>query len=803
MPRTSSMLNHGITHARREGVMVSVYSKPNTLVIANIFKRKYTRDTMNKQNNKIISFLRSKAIRPLTFAELTQALGVAKEKLAAFSNALNELIVSGEIIKTRENRYALPAKFDLFTGRLSCHRDGYGFVSPEEGGDDIFIPARFLRENMHGDRVTVRIEGDRGSGKREGRIIRTLERGYSKIVGRFETSRNFGYVVPDEQRITHDIYIPLSAFGKAKSGQSVVVEITGYPTARGYAEGRIAEVLGWPDDPEVEVKTILAKFELPHVFSPGALEEARAIPQVPKTADMKGRADLREYVTVTIDGESARDFDDAVSVRKEGGMIRLWVSIADVSHYVKEGSLLDMEAYARGTSVYFPDRCIPMLPEELSNGICSLNPHVDRLAVTAEMLFDPAGEMVEARFYPSVIRSRARLTYTTVRDLLENGPGDNSGIYEVFGDDLFLMKVLALRLMEKRRKRGSIDFDLPEPEIILDLQGQTEAILRAERNIAHRVIEEFMLAANEAVASYIHDSNTPSLYRIHENPDPVKLRDFREFIFNFGYEFQMDGDRVEPGELQRILRQAEERPEEKMINEVLLRCMKQARYSMENLGHFGLASSCYTHFTSPIRRYPDLVVHRILKLILAGKLKESGRERLEKILPETAGHTSGRERIAMEAEREIVDLKKLQFMKDKIGEEYDGFISGVTAFGFFVELVEYFLEGLVHVSSLPRDFYHYAEKQHSLVGEHTGETFRIGEKIRVRVARVSLEKRQIDFIPVDDEISPEAGKPARRKPDLKTADAHRREGTAGGKGKSAKKGKKGKGFKNPTRGRLR
>ncbi len=756
---------------------------------------------MNKQNNQILAFLRGKAIRPLTFKELVQSFGVTKDERAAFKNALNELIVSGEIIKTRENRYALPVKFDLVTGRLSCHRDGYGFVSPEEGGDDVFIPARFLRENMHGDRVTVRIEADKGFGKLEGRIIRTLERGYSKIVGRFEASRDFGYVAPDDHRINHDVYIPPNACGKAKSGQSVIVEITAYPTAHRNPEGRIVEVLGWPDDPEVEVKTILAKFELPHVFSTGTLEEARAIPQAPKAADIRGRTDLRENVTVTIDGESARDFDDAVSVRKEdGGMIRLWVSIADVSHYVKEGSMLDMDAYARGTSVYFPARCIPMLPEELSNGICSLNPHVDRLAMTAEMLFDQQGRMGEARFYPSVIRSWERLTYTIVRDMLENGSKGDFGKYEEFGEHLSLMKELALRLMKKRRERGSIDFDLPEPEIVLDLQGQTEAILKAERNIAHRIIEEFMLAANEAVASFIQDSNTPSLYRIHENPDPVKLRDFREFIFNFGYEFKMTGDTVDPGELQKLLRRAEGHPEEKMINEVLLRCMKQARYSMENQGHFGLASSCYTHFTSPIRRYPDLVVHRVLKSILTGKLKKGGRDRLEKILPETAEHTSRRERVAMEAEREIVDLKKLQFMKDKIGEEYDGFISGVTAFGFFVELVEYFVEGLVHVSSLTRDFYHYAEKQHSLVGEHTGERFRIGDKIRVRVAKVSLEKKQIDLVPVEDEIRVKGKKSAGRRPDTP---GNEKTANASGKKRSGTRNKNGKSRKRVPRGKIR
>ncbi|HKZ17141.1 MAG TPA: ribonuclease R [Geobacteraceae bacterium] len=730
---------------------------------------------MKKQNDHILAFLQNNATRPLAFKELANAFGVTREERSAFKNALNELVINGVVIKTRENAYALPGKINIVTGRLSCHRDGYGFVSPEEGGDDIFIPARFLRENMHGDKVAVRVEEGREHGKREGRVVRTLERGYTRIVGRFETSKNFGCVIPDEQRINHDIYIPPSAYSKAKSGQVVVAEITAYPVAHRNPEGRIVEVLGWPDDPEVEVKTILSKYELPHLFSAAAVEQARAVPQAPAARDMRGRTDLRGNLTVTIDGETARDFDDAVSVRKEeGDLIRLWVSIADVAHYVKEGSSLDLEAYERGTSVYFPDRCIPMLPEELSNGICSLNPHVERLALTAEMMFDRRGDMLEAHFYPSVIISRARLTYTLVKDLLEDVNPVVPGEHVEFMGELRLMKELALRLMEKRKKRGSIDFDLPEPQIVLDIQGQTEAILKAERNIAHRIIEEFMLAANEAVASYLQEQNVPSLHRIHESPDPAKLRDFMEFIYNFGYEFKMTGDRVEPAELQGLLEKAAGKPEEKMLNEVLLRCMKQARYCMENQGHFGLASPCYTHFTSPIRRYPDLVVHRILKSVVKGKIRKIDSERLSGVLPEVADHTSKRERIAMEAEREIVELKKLQFMKDKTGEEYEGFISGVTPFGFFVELIEYFVEGLVHVSTLRSDFYHYVEKQHSLVGENTGETFRIGDRIRVVVALVSLEKRQIDFNLADD-------RPAGKKRVVMEA--------APDKGKIAKKGK--------------
>lgn len=701
---------------------------------------------MKINKGKVIKLIRESAGEPCQFRELMRFFGVNRGERAKFKAFIDELVDRGELQALKGNRYTIPVARALITGKLSTHRDGYGFVSPDDGGEDIFIPARFLRENMHGDRVEVRVTSSRRVGKREGRIVGTLERGYTKITGRFEQTKNFAHVIPDEPRVAHDIHITTkSASGKAKSGQMVVVEITSYPTRQRFAEGKIVEVLGWPDDPEVEAMTVIRKFDLPDRFSDEALAIAGSVPQSVIDADLDKRIDLRRIMTVTIDGETARDFDDAVAVRKEGEKIRLWVSIADVSHYVTPGSPLDSEAYLRGTSVYFPDRCIPMLPEELSNGICSLNPDVDRLTVTAEMLFDKNGGVLEASFYPSVIHSSARLTYTIVKKILVDNDPQALATFTPQLADLRLMEELAVRLMEKRRKRGSIDFDLPESEIVLDLNGGTLAIVRAERNLAHRIIEEFMLAANEAVATFIERRTIPSLYRVHEPPDPVKLDDFREFIFNFGYEFRMIEDKVPPGEFQRLLDQAEGKPEERMINEVLLRCMKQARYAAENLGHFGLAAPCYTHFTSPIRRYPDLVIHRILKSAISGKLKERDMERLAATLPEVATHTSRRERIAMEAEREIVELKKMQFMQDKVGEVYDGFITGVSAYGFFVELVELFVEGMVHISTLGPDYYRYIEKQHALMGDRTHIQFRIGNKVRVKVANVSLEKKQIEF----------------------------------------------------------
>lgn len=632
------------------------------------------------------------------------------------------------------------------TGRLSTHRDGYGFVIPDEGGNDVFIPARYLRDNMHGDRVVVRIQPRGTSGRREGRVVETLERGFTNVVGRFESTGDDGLVIPDEPRLSIPIAIPAADRLKARPGQMVLAEITAYPSGRRGASGRIIEVLGNHDDPDVEFLTIVRKYGLPDLFPPEVLAEATSVFRPVGDSDREGRVDLRELLTVTIDGETARDFDDAVSVRSEKeGSIRLWVSIADVSHYVAPGSLLDREALKRGTSVYFPDRCIPMLPEKLSNGICSLNPREDRLAMTAELLFDAAGEARESRFYPSVIRSDERLTYTEVREILADKNPDTIQRHASLCTDLRTMEVLAGRLGEKRRQRGSIDFDLPEPEIILDLQGRPESIGIAERNLAHRLIEEFMLAANEAVAAHLEGNGIPCIFRIHEPPDPLKLKDFQDFIKPMGLTFKLRGDSVAPGEFQRLLGEVAGRPEERMVNELLLRCMKQARYSAENLGHFGLASPCYLHFTSPIRRYPDLVAHRILKDQLSGRLQKRQRGKLAAELPEVAEQSSQRERKAMEAEREIIDLKRLQYMEKHLGEVYDACITGVTSFGFFVELPDLVVEGLVHVSALGNDVFQLLEKQHTLRGQKSGMAFRIGDRVRVRVAAVNRSNKRIEF----------------------------------------------------------
>ncbi len=698
------------------------------------------------KKKKLLKILGDEIARPLSLKELMKHLGAKREDRNTLKRIMETMISDGDVVKIRGGRYGIPSKMNLVVGKLQGHPDGYGFVIPDEGGEDVFVTARNVKEAMHGDHVVVRVEGCKPGGKRDGRIIRVVERAHRLLVGRFDKGKNFGYVVPAEARISQDIYIPKGCDGGAKDGDVVNVEITDYPTGKRNPEGRIVLTLGRPDDPEVEIKTILLKHEIADVFPDEVLAEAEGSPELVRHEDKADRRDLTGQLTVTIDGETARDFDDAISVLKESdGRIRLFVSIADVSHYVKEGSPLDVEAYSRGTSVYFPDRCNPMLPEKLSNGICSLNPEVERLTMTAEMLFDTTGNCVESSFYSSVIRSDFRMTYTEVKGILVDSDAELKKKYANVLPDLSCLEELYGRLNSVREARGCINFDLPEAQLIIDIQGGVEAIVRSERNVAHMIIEECMLAANEAVAAFLTKRGYPLLYRIHERPNDEKIFDFKEFIHNFGYTLR--GESPEPKEFQRLLKMLSGKPEERTINHVMLRAMKQAVYSNKNIGHFGLAAEEYCHFTSPIRRYPDLIIHRILKKSLREKkgMDQKGRDKLLAGLAVMGEETSARERRAMEAERDVVELKKVQFMRDKVGNEYMGFITGVTAFGLFVELEELFVEGLVHVTSLDDDYYHFDEKGHSLTGEKRKKCFRIGEEVRVRVDRVDVEKKRIDF----------------------------------------------------------
>mgnify|MGYP002153779549 CR=1 FL=1 len=686
--------------------------------------------------------------RPLLLKEILRSLGLKKELRQRTRALLRDLADEGKIVRIRGNRYGLPLKMNLVVGRVKCHPDGYGFVIPDtEGEEDIFVDPRNLGESMHGDRVVARVESVRKRG-REGRIIQILERGLRKVVGRFMKAKHYSYVIPEDERILQEVYIPDGETKRARPNQLVVAEISRYPTERARPEGRVPHILGYPDDPEVTPLIIIHKYDLPHRFSPAALKEARNLPGIPPPNDYKDRINLRGLPTFTIDGENARDFDDAVSIEKEkDGGLKLYVSISDVSYYIKEGSALDEDAFLRGTSVYFPDRAISMFPPELSNAICCLHPKLDRLTLTIELRYDANGERRGFQFYPSVIQSDERLTYTIVRKILVDEDAELRDKFRAIFEPLEWMASLSQGLREKRMARGALDFDLPEPEVILNLQGEAEDIIRSERNLAHQIIEEFMIAANEAVAHFLEGSGSPSIYRIHEPPQKEPMDDFRRFISHLGYKMRKDADHS-PKEFQRILSEVKGKPEERVVNEILLRSMKWAKYSAKNLGHFGLASEAYTHFTSPIRRYPDLIVHRILKRILLkrdGKISEVVDSTLREELARKADHLSQRERVAMEAEREILDRYRVRFMKDKIGEVFEGVISGVTAFGFFVELKDIFVEGLVRVTSLHDDYYHFHERRYCLVGERTHKTFRIGDEVKVRVDRVDVERRHIDF----------------------------------------------------------
>jgi ribonuclease R len=595
----------------------------------------------------------------------------------------------------------------------------------------------------------VRVER-RPRGGVEAHVVQILNHAQKRLIGTYNEFDGRGYVVPMDPRVAGAIELKPTGL-KARKGQVIAAEIVRYASALSPAQANLARVIGDPDDPEVQVQSIVFRYGFSTSFPPEVEHEANQCPAPIAAVDIAARTDLRELPIVTIDGERARDFDDAVFVRKRNGRYELFVSIADVAYYVKPDGALDREAYGRGTSVYFPDRAIPMLPEALSNGLCSLKPDEDRLTKTACLEIDGKGRVVRSRFFNSVIRSHQRMTYTDVARILVYADGETIARYRPFVDQFKLMEDLALLLNETRKARGNLDFDLPEAEIILDLQGMPENIVRAERNIAHRIIEEFMIAANEAVARHLTEKEFPLLYRVHEGPDREALEALAPFLLSLGYRLPLSKEKVTPLEIQHLLEACRGKPEERVINRVLLRSMKQAVYQPENIGHFGLASLCYTHFTSPIRRYPDLTVHRMLDRAMAEeKLKPKDRHELLSYLVEAGKQTSERERTAMDAEREMVDLKKAQFMMDKLGETFTGFITSLANFGFFVELDAYFVEGLVKLSSLTDDDYYYYEKEYVVKGHRHGRKFRLGDNVRVKVARINAFRSEIDFELIED-----------------------------------------------------
>jgi len=732
---------------------------------------------------QILTFFKERIAHPTTARDLARQLRVPRDERVAFKRDLKRLVMSGQLVQVRGNRFALPDAENLVAGRLQTNPGGFGFVAPDdaEPGEkrDIYIAAANLSEAMHGDRVLVRVERQTPRGL-EGRIVRIIERAHDTIVGRFEAdAAGLAYVVPFDRRITADVQVPSGQRGAAEPNDMVVVQITRWPTATRGPVGRVVEVLGNIDEPGVDTQIIIRKHNIPDTHSDEAVEEARRLGSSVKPSDIRGRTDFRPMTTVTIDGEHARDFDDAITLEQlPNGHYWLGVHIADVSHYVAEGSALDEEAYERGTSVYFTERAVHMFPSELATGLCSLNPHVDRLVQSCLMEVDRRGHVVRYERNDGVINSDARMTYTAVNAILTDRDPQTMAQYQELVPLFEQMRDVFEILNARRRRRGSIDFDLPETEVILSEYGEIEAIVPAERNIAHRLIEEFMLLANETVAGHLVEHGVPSLHRVHEAPDVKKVAEFEAFIEPLGYGLGATGRSVTPMNFQKLIDRIRGTPEERPIAAVMLRTMQKARYDATSLGHFGLAAEHYTHFTSPIRRYPDLVVHRTLRESRRGQMTDAWREELQGELPETAQHTSDMERRADDAERELLRWKKVRFMADKVGDEYEGYITGVAPFGLFIELIEHFVEGLVHISSMADDYYRFVEQQHVLSGENTKKIYRLGDKVRVQVVRVDMERRQVELglVEILDTVRREEGRRGTPKSKVRPKKEQRRGG---------------------------
>ncbi|WP_163328195.1 ribonuclease R [Desulfurobacterium thermolithotrophum] len=682
--------------------------------------------------------------KPLKAREIAKFLGIPVEERAELREKLKELSKEGKLVKLKGAKYALPEKLNLIVGKLCVYREGYGFVDPINGGKGVFVPGRNMNGAMNGDIVAVEIVKEFKDGRKEGKIVSVIERAIKKVVGRVEKTKRYCFVIPEDKRIRYDVLLTSEDCEKVENGDYVVAEIISYPSETRGPVGRLLENLG-KTGPKLDIELIIRKYDLPVEFPPEALEEAEKISDVVIEEDLKGRVDLREQLCFTIDGENARDFDDAVAIEKlSNGNYKLYVHIADVSHYVKPGSALDREAYKRGTSVYFPDRCIPMLPEKLSNGICSLNPNVDRLTFTCEMVINKKGIVVDYKIYESVIHSKARLTYTIAQKIID---GDKEAIdkFPHVVESLKTMYELAQILHKKRYKRGSLDFDLPEPVVVLSTEGEPIDIYRAERLWAHRIIEEFMIAANETVAEYMFWTDYPSVYRIHESPDREKLQEFLNFVRSLGIRIPSVKNDIQPKMLQKILEEVEGKSEEKLVNYLMLRTMARAKYSPDNVGHFGLASTYYTHFTSPIRRYADLQLHRQVKMALNGEFNSENIPLWEEKLELICKHVTERSINADEAERDVIELKKLQFAKKHIGEVFEAMITGISEQGLYIETIEQLIPGFIHVANLKNDYYICIPKQYCLIGEKTRTIFRIGDRLLVRLINVDVENRKADF----------------------------------------------------------
>ncbi|NLL77189.1 MAG: ribonuclease R [Clostridiales bacterium] len=704
------------------------------------------KELYNKRKNLICELVGDEMYIPMKEKEMAIFMQVTREERVEFHRILEELLAEGKISVTSKGKY-MKSDENIVTGIFISNARGFGFVEVEGRTEDLFIPDTKTGGAFHKDTVQARLlPGQRGK-RQEAEIIKVISHGTTQIVGTFQKSKNFGFVIPDNIKLSSDIFVPIERSKGAVDGHKVVVELTDYGNElkNKKPEGKVVEILGHTNDPGVDILSIVKSFDLPMGFEEKVLNQAERVASKVSQADMEGREDLRNMQMVTIDGEDAKDLDDAVSISKEGENFLLGIHIADVTNYVQENSALDREALNRGTSVYLVDRVIPMIPHKLSNGICSLNQGVDRLALSCLMTVNPKGEVIDYRIVESVICVDRRMTYTSVKKILEDKDEVEREEHQEFVPMFELMEELAGILRAKRKKRGSIDFDFPETKIILDKEGHPLEIMPYERNTATKIIEDFMLLANETVAQHFYWMELPFVYRTHDNPDPEKILQLSVFISNFGYGIKASKEEVHPKEIQKLLGKIEGTPEEALISRLTLRSMKRARYSVDCTGHFGLACQYYCHFTSPIRRYPDLQIHRIIKEQLRGRLNENRILHYGEILPAVADRSSKMERRADEAERETDKLKKTEYMEKHIGERFEGVISGITSWGIYVELPNT-VEGLIHVSSLMGDYFFYDEANYEMVGRDSGKKYKLGERIAVIVEGTDRFARTVDFV---------------------------------------------------------
>ncbi|MDD3795501.1 MAG: ribonuclease R [Lachnospiraceae bacterium] len=705
---------------------------------------KEQQDVFEKRKKVIYDLMCDQVYVPMKEKELAVLLQVSKEERAELKELLNALIQEGRIEVSSRGKYR-KAQSKALIGSFIAHPKGFGFVEIEGREEDIFVSEAEVHGAMHKDTVQVALLPLQSGKRAEGTIIKVLEHGIKEIVGTYQKSKNYGFVVPDNRRILDDIFISKERSKGAVDGHKVLVEITDYGTGGRNPEGRIVEIIGHKNDPGTDILSVVYSYELPLEYPQKVLLQAERTPEEVQAADMEGRKDLRDWQMVTIDGEDAKDLDDAVSLTFDGTLYHLGVHIADVSNYVQENSAMDREALKRGTSVYLVDRVIPMLPHRLSNGICSLNQGVDRLALSCLMDINEKGEILSHSVAETVIRVDRRMSYTAVSRILEEQDPEVTEEYKELVPMFERMRCLSEVLRKKRQKRGAIDFDFPETKIILDENGVPVELKPSDRNMATKLIEDFMLAANETVAEDFFWQEVPFVYRNHDTPDPEKIQQLALFIQNFGYGMKTMRDEVHPKELQKLLERIGGTPEEMMISRLTLRSMKQARYTTECTGHFGLAAKYYCHFTSPIRRYPDLQIHRIIKDVLRGRMQEERRDHYEEILPGVAEQASKTERTAEEAEREVEKMKKAEYMQSHIGQIFSGVISGITAYGIYVELPNT-VEGMVHVSNILDDHYYYREEAYDMVGSATGKVYTLGQKVKIQVKDADKETRTVDFI---------------------------------------------------------